>query len=282
MKPAMFGRSKSQIHLMRAISRIFVKMRVLWVMLLAALLLSGCVQYDLGVNFEGQHRGEIVQRIKLGEQLTSFSGTTTQEWLNSIEHRARQLQGKTQRVSPQEIIVKIPFANGKELEEKFNQFFNPTAKNGSQPTNGAVAGLPEIQSHLSVKQNNFLLWVRNTLIYDLDLRSLGVISSNGNLIVSSGSIIDLDFSLRTPGGARNIAISGNAITPVASERGRQLVWKIQPGKVNHIEAVFWLSSPLAFGAVFIALFVWVGIFLKERMFPDGLIKRKSPAVPEAQ
>lgn len=281
MKPAILGRRKSQIHLMRVISRMFVKMRVLWMMLLAALLLSGCVQYDVGVNFEGQHYGEIVQHIKVGEQLTSFSGSTTQEWLDSIERRARQLQGKIQRVSQQEIIVTIPFTTGKELEEKFNQFYNPTAKNGSQATNGATVGLPDIKSHLSVRQNNFIFWVRNRLIYDLDLRSLGAISSNGNLIVSPGSIINLDFSLKTPGGARNIA-NTDAITPIVSDKGRQLVWKIQPAQANHIEVVFWFASPLAFGTLFIALFVWLGIFLKERMFPEGLIKRKASVMPEAQ
>ncbi len=265
---------------MQLISRVFVKARVLWVMLLAALLLSGCVQYDVGVNFDGLHHGEIVQHVKLGEQLTSFSGSTTQEWLNSIERRVRQLQGKVKRVSPQEIIVQIPFTNGAELEEKFNKFFNPTVNKGSQPASSDVVGLPEIESHLSVKQNNFLFWVRNRLIYDLDLRSLGVISSKGDLIVSTGPLVDLEFALKTPGGARSVTDAANSIRPVVSETGHQLVWQVQPGELNHIEAVFWLSSPIAFGTLFIVLFVWVGIFLKERMFPEGLIRQKVPALPQ--
>lgn len=265
---------------MQLISRVFVRMRVLWVMLLAVLLLSGCVQYDVGVNFAGLHHGEIVQHVKLGEQLTSFSGSTTQEWLNSIKSRTQQLQGKVKQVSPQELIVQIPFANGAELEEKFNKFFNPTVKKSSQPTSDDVVDLPEIKSHLSVKQNNLLFWVRNRLIYDLDLRSLGVSSSQGDLIVSTGPLVDLEFALKTSGGVRSITDSANAIKPVVSERGHRLVWKVQPGELNHIEAVFWLSSPIAFGTLFIVLFVWVGIFLKERMFPEGLIRRKSPALPQ--
>ena len=36
-------------------------------------LVTGCVQYEVGVNFESQTRGEIVQHIKLGERLTSFT-----------------------------------------------------------------------------------------------------------------------------------------------------------------------------------------------------------------
>jgi hypothetical protein len=87
------------------------------------------VEYDVGVTFNSPHRGEIVQHIKLGERLTSFSGDSAQEWLTSIERRVRQLQGKTKRVSNEEITVTIPFNNGAELEAKFNEFFNPVEEN---------------------------------------------------------------------------------------------------------------------------------------------------------
>ncbi len=97
---------------------------IFWVVLLASLLLSGCVNYDVGVNFDNSNHGELVQHIKLGERLTSFSGDYVYEWLNSIERRARKLEGKTKRISPEEIIVTIPFSNGQELQQKFNEFFN--------------------------------------------------------------------------------------------------------------------------------------------------------------
>ena len=48
--------------------------------LLVSLLLSGCVQYDVGVNFSNQNHGELVQHIKLGQRLTSFSGDSVYEW----------------------------------------------------------------------------------------------------------------------------------------------------------------------------------------------------------
>jgi len=64
---------------------------------------------------------KLLQHIKLGERLTSFSGDSAQEWLNSIERRAQQLQGKTKR-SNQEVTVTIPFNNGAELEAKFSNF----------------------------------------------------------------------------------------------------------------------------------------------------------------
>jgi len=52
-------------------------------------LVTGCVQYDVGVNFDSQTRGEIVQHIKLGDKLTSFSSETVGEWLKSVERRVR-------------------------------------------------------------------------------------------------------------------------------------------------------------------------------------------------
>lgn len=266
MKRLVLGRNKRQNYLIRVIGSLLVRMRVIWVMMLAALLLSGCVKYDAGVHFEGEHRGEIVQHIKVGEQLTSFSGESAQEWLDSIERRARQLQGKTRRVSKQELTVTIPFYSGAELEDKFNQFFNPTDKKGSKAATVGGVDLPDIKSHLSVNQGNFIFWVRNKLTYDLDLRSLAVLSNNGNAIVSPGSLINLEFSLTTPGGAKSVETGANAINPV-SQKGRQLVWTLKPGEINHLEAVFWLPSPLGIGALIIALFVALGIYLKEKAFP---------------
>ncbi|MGB8691846.1 MAG: DUF3153 domain-containing protein, partial [Microcoleus sp.] len=70
-------------------------------------LVTGCVQYDVGVNFESQTRGEIVQHIKLGDKLTSFSSETVGEWLKSVERRVRLLDGKTKRLSAQEVSVRI-------------------------------------------------------------------------------------------------------------------------------------------------------------------------------
>ena len=83
-------------------------------------LLTGCVHYDVGINFDNQHHGVIVQHIKLGEQLTTLSEKDAQKWLNSIAKRTQKLQGKVKSVSPQEIIVTVPFNNGQELVTKFN------------------------------------------------------------------------------------------------------------------------------------------------------------------
>ena len=262
--------TKSKIQngiVQRRLLGVMMRSRLLLFMLLASLLLSGCVQYDVGVKFDNPNSGEIVQHIKLGERLTSFSGDSAQEWLTSIERRARQLQGKTKR-SNQEITVTIPFNNGAELEAKFNEFFNPVGKQNSEPKSNTAVELPNIDSQVRLTQNNLLLLLRNRLSYDLDLRSLGLISTNGSIQVSPSEILELEFSLNTPLGARSVETDTNAIHATRFQLGHQLVWTLKPGQLNHLEAVFWLSNPLGIGTVVIALFVVAGIYLRYNFMPD--------------
>ncbi|MEH2078200.1 MAG: DUF3153 domain-containing protein [Nostoc sp.] len=264
------------------IKRVFPRRNpILWLVLLTSLLLTGCVKYDVGLNFDNSNSGELVQHIKLGERLTSFSGDSVYEWLNSIERRARQLEGKTQRVSQEEIIVTIPFSSGTELQEKFNEFFNPRANQTSESVQSkSDSELPKIESNVLLEQNYFLLLVRNRLIYDLDLRSLSLIASKGNVLANAGSILDLEFSLKTPWGAKNIQLTETAIEP--EKNGNQLLWRLQPGQLNHIEAVFWLPSPLGIGALLITLFVWGGLYLRYNFMPDPRIQflPKAAAIQE--
>ncbi len=264
-------------------NRVFpIRNPILWVVLLTSLLLSGCVNYNAGVNFDSGNRGEFVQHIKLEEKLTSFSGDSVYEWLNSIERRAHKLEGKTRRLSQQEVIVSIPFSSGRELQAKFNEFFHPNGTQTSESVESeSNSELPKIDSNLLVFQNHFLLLVRNRLIYDLDLRSLALISSNGNVLANPGSILDLDFSLNTPWGARSVENTENVILP--EKNGHQLVWKLKPGELNHIEVVFWLPSPLGIGTLLIILFVWAGFYLRYTFMPDPRVQfAPQPAAIENQ
>lgn len=247
---------------------------ILWLVLFTSLLLSGCVQYDVGVNFGNSNNGELVQHIKLEERLTSFSGDYVYEWLNSIERRARKLEGKAKRVSKEELIVTIPFSNGQELQAKFNEFFNSRTNQQTETVQSETESeLPKIESNILLEQNNFLLLVRNRLIYDLDLRSLSLISSKGNVLADAGSILNLQFSLKTPWGAKNIQIPENTETAIEpAKNGNQLVWQLKTGELNHIEAVFWLPSPLGIGTLLIILFIWGGLYLRYTFMPDPRIQ----------
>ncbi|MFS8120712.1 MAG: DUF3153 domain-containing protein [Microcoleus sp.] len=245
-------------------------------------LVTGCVQYDVGVNFDSQTRGEIVQHIKLGEKLTSFSSETVADWLKSVEQRVRLLDGKTKRLSDREVLVSIPFNNGAELEDKFNQFYNPIAQTAkSLVASRLETDLPKFESHLSVKQNNLLLVLRNRLSLELDLRSLSLLSSNGSLLLSPGGLLELDFSLNTPWGAENIVTNvAGALVPASYAEGKQLVWKLKPGEINYLEAVFWIPSPVGIGALIIALFVAAGSALKYQLLPAMGIGKKTQKIPQ--
>lgn len=229
-------------------------------LLVASLLLSGCVDADLGINFKGQSGGEIIQRIKLSDQLTTFNGSTTQQWLSSIKRQASQLQGQAKQ-SEREIDVTIPFDNGADLEAKLNQFFSSVFQTAD--TTSPDSQSPLLQSHLQVNQRNFLFLLRHRLVYEFDLRSLGLQSASGDLLLNPAeSLLNLNFSLTTPWGARSTNPLG-----ISEAQGRRLIWHLQPGQLNHLEAVFWFPSPLGIGAVLIALVTAGGAYLKYNMLP---------------
>jgi Protein of unknown function (DUF3153) len=236
------------------------------VVLLASLCLSGCVRYDVGVTFDSQTHGEIVQQIRLSQRLANFSQATVQEWLESIDRRARSLHGKTKRINDRELTVKIPFNNGAELVEKFNGFFNPTAAETDPIKSASTSELPQLGAKLNLKQNNAFVALRNRLSVDLDLRGLSAIADAGNTVaIGTGSLFDINFALDTPWGATPIVGADNALQPERSDR--HLVWKLKPGQINHFEVVFWVPSPIGIGAISIVLLIVAGHFLKYRIFP---------------
>jgi hypothetical protein len=228
-------------------------------------LLTGCVRYDVGVNFDHPQHGTIVQYIKIGEQLTSLSQSEARKWLNSIEERSRALKGKVKKVNSQEVVVTIPFSNGRELSEKFNQFFHTDTDTNSALVSDKV-DLVKLDSQINLQQNNLVFFERNNLDLTIDLRALGVLSDRGKIIVSPGSLIDLQFQLNTPLIAHNISGADN-LEPISSVTKKGLVWQLQPGQINHIQAVFWLPSPLGIGAAIIILFTILGYVLKYRHLP---------------
>ncbi len=232
-------------------------------------LLTGCVNYDVGINIQGQHQGTIVQHIKLAEQLTNFSQDDAKQWLKSIENRAKNLQGKIKRIATNEIEVIIPFANGQELAQKFNQFFNPDqSENQNQLTNNQELEWLALNSSLSVSQNNLIFVERNKINLTVDLTGLGVLSEEGNLIISSGSLVNLGLELNTPWGAKFMN-NGENLTPTFDETNQSLFWQLQPGQINNIEAIFWIPSYLGIGTFIIMIFVYLGYFIRAKFTVFG-------------
>lgn len=235
--------------------------------------LTGCVDYDIGIRFDSPNRGEIVQRIQLGEQIQSLNGPNVQTWFKSVERHATSLGGRVQPNADQTITVKIPFNNSADLETKFNRFVE-TVLTTEDPTQ--ANRLPPIRSHLTVKHSNFLLLEHNYLRYDVDLRSLGVQSASGEILVSPASLVTVEFALETPWGAYSHS-RPDTLTPINSQNSHKLVWQLVPGVENTIESDFWLPSALGFGTLLIVLLVVVGTLLK---YPQTLQPTKTPSLPQ--
>ncbi|MFN9174145.1 MAG: DUF3153 domain-containing protein [Synechocystis sp.] len=160
----------------------------------------------------------------------------------------------------------IPFGNGQELVDKFNQFFNPEPpKNRRQPEPNQLE-LLNLKAELALEQHNWLLVDRNRLQLTVDLRALGVLSNQGNIILSPGSLIDLRFDLQTPFGINVIETDATAL-PETLATG---VWQLKPGQINTIETIFWVPSYLAIGTLAIVGLCLGGFFLKYRRWPGVL------------
>ena len=240
--------------------------RILWPLyLLVAIALTGCVKYDVGVNFQSQTYGEMVQRVQISDRLHDFSQVVAEQWLESLQQRTRKLRGKTQRISEREVLVTIPFNNGADLASKFNQFFNPTHPQGKTEDET----LPQLTSELNIAQNNFWIAVRNHLEIEVDLRSLALLSSEGNVLVSPGSLFNLEFALSTPWNAQPITEAEHSLTPVSDPKTHQLVWTLEPGEMNHLEVIFWVPSPIGIGALIIIAAVFGGMTLKDWLPQKG-------------
>lgn len=232
----------------------------LWLSLLVlALLLTGCVDSFVGIRFDSPQRGEITQHLRLADSLNS---QTTRQWLDLIQRQSRALGGHVDRTR-QALTITIPFTSGADLERKFNQLLSD-ALIKTDLNHPLASPLPAIDAHFSFHQSNFLLVERNRLRYDVDLRPLGVQTAGGNVVASPAKLLDLEFSLITPWGARSV--KGALLPePVAGDRG--LNWSLVAGQQNRIEAVFWLPNPLGIGTLVIVLLVLVGLYVKSQVQP---------------
>ena len=92
-------------------------------LVLASLFLSGCAHYDVGIQFDSQTQGVIVQHVLLGERLATSSGPSVQQWLTQLEQQARQLGAQVRHPSERELAIILPFNNGTDLSRKFNNFW---------------------------------------------------------------------------------------------------------------------------------------------------------------
>jgi hypothetical protein len=235
------------------------------IILCLATLLTGCVDYQVGVNFATPYSGEITQQIKVSDQLSNLAPKDTQKWLHSLEKRSRKLGGKVEKLNTQELMLTIPFGNGAELAEKFNQLFQTNVvPNATIPKE--KADLIKLNSQVSIHQSNLVFVERNNLDLAIDLRALKVLTQQDKIIINPDSVANLKFQLTTPWIAHSIS-NADQLQPTNNLLQKGLIWQLKPGEVNHIEAVFWLPSPIGIGAAVIFLLGILGYLLKYRRFP---------------
>jgi hypothetical protein len=251
-------------QLARLIEQLFslINRRLMILFCMVAIGLSGCVKYDTGVNFFSLNSGEIVEQIQLGEQLNSFSQTAVKRWVDSIEQRVQQAEGKIERINDQELKIVIPFNNAQQLVAKIDRYFNPNPVDRVN-SNGLSPESSQFNAHMQIEQNNFLLMVRNHLIYDVDLRSLAIKSSDRKVSVAAKNIVDLNFKIQSPWGVKSNNTAGS-IMGTNTTNERQMNWQLRSGELNHIDATFWLPNPLGIGAILIVLISGGGYYLKYR------------------
>lgn len=235
------------------------------IILCLATLLTGCVDYQVGVNFATPYSGEITQQIKVSDQLSNLAPSETKKWLNSLEKRSRKLDGKVKKLNTQELLLTIPFGNGAELAEKFNQLFQTNIMpNATIPKE--KLDLIKLNSEVSIHQSNLVFVERNSLDLAIDLRALKVLTQQDRIVINPDAVADLKFQLTTPWIAHSISNADN-LQPTNNTLQKSLVWQLNPGEINQIEAVFWLPSPLGIGAAIIILLTILAYLLKYRRFP---------------
>ena len=228
-------------------------------------MLTGCVDYEVGVNFHTPYSGEITQHIQISDTLNNLASSDTRQWLNSLEKRSRKLAGRADKLNSQELLLTIPFGNGAELAEKFNQLFQSNiVPNATIPAE--KANLVKLNSQVSLHQSNLVFVERNSLDLAIDLRALKVLTQQDKVTVDLNSLVDLEFQLTTPWIVRSVSNSDN-LKPIGNTLTKGLVWQLHPGEINHIQAVFWLPSPIGIGTAGIILLMILGYVIKYRRFP---------------
>lgn len=281
-----------------------IRLRLLWIILVAFLFLSGCVRYDVGIQFRDANHGAITQQIQLSDQLTGVSQATANLWLDQLAAQTKQLGGRVQPLSDRTVALQIPFYNAQDLVTKFDRFFqtvtNPAGLDASAPlpalTRPSGKAAPASLSSLRLQVRNRIFWQRYHLIYDLDLRSLQVVpevESPAALLINPKSLLRLNFTLRAAGGVElldaaeralppSVSPDSSAPTPLDEDRPssrslltqashNQVSWQLQPGEVNHLEAIFWVPSSIGIGFAVIVSLVIGGMLLKAWQNPSSLI-----------
>lgn len=190
--------------------------------------LSGCVDYQLGIQFDSQTHGVLRQTLHLDEQFVALNSDARQQWLQVFIAEAKAFSGQVSTLDDGTLQVSIDFYNGADLVQKFNRLF---AEDGLMTQ---VPGAPPLLAHLDLTQQNWGVALVNHLHASINLSALKADSAIGE------------------GGALDRWRTFNLSFQIDST-GETNRWPLQPGRVNTIDTTFWVPSPIGIGALVISL-----------------------------
>ncbi|MGD1932788.1 MAG: DUF3153 domain-containing protein [Leptolyngbyaceae cyanobacterium] len=223
-------------------------------LVLIVLLLTGCLQYDLELQFDSQTHGQLVQQLRWRGGAIA-ANDELQQWLAVLGERTQQVGGRTRWLSDNAFEIVIPFSNGRALETKFNQFFSP---DDATTTFTLPAGEP-IQAELTLQQGNRFVAIYNHLKLRVDLTAVPDLAATGLPLLQGQQLLAGQVTLLAPW------VRGPSLSPGESPAGAfppQETWSLVPGEVNELEAEFWVPSPIGIGAITILVFVLLGYGVK--------------------
>jgi hypothetical protein len=212
-------------------------------LLLSLLLLTGCLQYDLDIQFDSQTHGQLVQQLRWRGNVAANS--ELQEWLAVLSDRTDLVHGRTQFLDGQTFAITIPFNNGRELESKFNEFFKAADTPFTLPSGDPIT------AEMALQQGNWLFAIDNHLALRIDLSAVPDLATTGLPLLQGQQLLDGQVTLTAPW------VRSRSQTLTDSE-----TWSLVPGEVNTMVVDFWVPSPIGIGAAVILLVVAIGYVVK--------------------
>jgi hypothetical protein len=219
---------------------------------IASLLLTSCVDCDLNIRFDSQTHGQITQTLHLSDRLSA----TTNQLFEQITTKTKALSGKAHQIDDNTLQIVLPFSSSEQLVERFNAFYGNVQS--SDDLSGLALGAPPVSAHLALQQTNYIFAFRNHLTYDLQIENLPARPSGpANSKLNDLSWLNLDFHLSTPWGV--------TLSNPPTDDPQTATWHLTADRPQHIEATFWLPSPIGIGAGAIAVFCLLGYLVKYRL-----------------
>lgn len=217
------------------------------------LLLTGCVNYRLGLVLSWDGSGSIHQRLQIDPLLASLARLNIIDLQQQIRQRAERAGGTLDASeAPAALTVVIPFKEVAQIEPKLSQFL-------AQPTTQVAVpgpGLKQTFRSFQLDEQNFLIVKSYRLKGVLDLTNLiRIPNSNGLLRVEAEGLINAELTITLPWAA----LSSNANRIEANT----LIWMIAPDRPNPLDVTFLLPNiPGLLLVAGLGIFIWLGVRLR--------------------